>query len=167
MGRRSRKRGLADSGGPGERAREPAAPPGASAPAPARRTYRARRSEAPPAPWAPFPLVELAILAGLIAVVVALVVNAGTALGKTLLVGGFALIGIASLELALREHLAGYRSHTTLLAGAPGVLTLIVLGELTPLPRYAVLVAAAIVFGAAWRLLRALFLRRGGLSFRV
>ena len=37
---------------------------------------------------------------------------------------GVALAGLGGLEVAIREHLAGYRSHTTLLAG--GVFVVVV-----------------------------------------
>ena len=40
---------------------------------------------------------------------------------------GVVLGCLAGLELSLREHFAGYRSHTTLLAGTAFVLTVAVL----------------------------------------
>ena len=39
-----------------------------------------------------------------------------------MLVCGFALVTLASLELSLREHFSGYRSHSALLAGAAAVI---------------------------------------------
>ena len=47
--------------------------------------------------------------------------------GTALLVTGLALGSLAGLELSIREHFAGYRSHTLLLAGAAGVATLALL----------------------------------------
>ena len=70
--------------------------------------------------------------------------------------------------IALREHLAGYRSHTTLLAGAAAVAAVSALA-LGPGPHvvWALLLIAAIVFGLAFYGLRELFKRRsGGLGFR-
>ena len=48
-----------------------------------------------------------------------------TSLAVTLAPGrasGLALIGLASAEFAFREHFAGHRSHTTLLAAIPAVI---------------------------------------------
>ena len=165
MGRRSRKRSGAE---PGDvRASRPAAPPPASAPRvqrPARR--RSRLEEAPPAPWHPFPLVELAILAGLILIVVAVASDPGEP-RATLLFGGLALISIASLELAIREHFAGYRSHTTLLAAAAAVLVAVPLW-FTPLPQEVLLLVALAAGFAAFRALRTVFERRAeGMSWRA
>src|SRR4051794_33720123 len=115
MGRRSRKR----SGGAAPRADEPREP--APRRPPARPPSRhARIDEAPPAPWHPIPLVELTILAGIILIVLAVVIGGDSR--PVLLFGGLALVTVASLELAIREHLAGYRSHSSLLAGLVAVL---------------------------------------------
>jgi len=73
--------------------------------------------ERPPAPWGSFPLAELCVLAGIVALVVGIVGANPTAIGL-----GVVLAGLGGLEVSLREHLAGYRSHTTLLAGTAFVL---------------------------------------------
>src|SRR3954447_22582147 len=106
MGKRSRKRSLPPA------AERQAAPEPAPPPAPvAGPTRRARMDEAPKAPWSPFPLVELCILLGLILVVWGF---AGGGDRKGALLGcGFALVSLAGLELAIREHFAGFRSHST------------------------------------------------------
>jgi hypothetical protein len=66
----------------------------------------------------------------------------------------------------VREHLAGYRSHTTLLAGTLAVLVLAG-AFFARVPRPVMLAGAALVFVGAFALLRATFRRRsGGLSFR-
>ena len=49
-----------------------------------------------------------------------------------LLVTGLALGSLAGLELSIREHFAGYRSHTATLAGAAGVAVLAVLFYVVP-----------------------------------
>ena len=42
------------------------------------------------------------------------------------------LCSLAGLELAIREHFAGYRSHTLVLAAVPAVAVLAVLFYLAP-----------------------------------
>ena len=177
MGRRSRKRSVAagpERPGDGPPAPAPPARPKPSPPAPratpppagraARR--RARLEEAPKAPWHPFPLVELSILAGLVLIGVGFASDPGEP-RATLLFGGLALVSIASLELSIREHLAGYRSHTTLLSAAAAVAVAVPLW-FTPLPQEALLVVAVAAGIAAWRVLRAVFERRtGGMTWRA
>jgi hypothetical protein len=86
--------------------------------------------------------------------------------GGMMLAAAAALGSLAGLELAIREHFAGYRSHTTVLAAAPAVL---VLGALffAAAPRVVMLGAAIGVFATAYWALRELFKRRsGGYGFR-
>jgi hypothetical protein len=159
MGRRSRKRGA-------EPVRAPArqAPPPRPPSRPVRR--RAKLDEAPKAPWHPFPLVELSILAGLVLIVVAIASDPGEP-RATLLFGGLALVSLASLELAIREHFSGYRSHTTLLAAAAAVLVAVPLW-FTPLPQEVLLLVALAAGVAAFRALRTVFERRAeGMSWRA
>src|SRR4051812_21192929 len=120
MGRRSRKR---SAPAPPERHQPP---PAAPRPPAGPMSRRARLDEAPKPPWAPFPLVELCILGGLVLMVVGFVKGGNR--GGLLAVCGIGLVGVASLELAIREHLAGYRSHSSLLALAAGVATMALLG---------------------------------------
>jgi hypothetical protein len=164
MGRRSRKRTASE---PRARAApRPAAP--VSAPPRSQRPLRrhAKLDEAPKAPWHPFPLVELSILAGLVLIVVAFASDPGEP-RTTLLFGGLALVSLASLELAVREHFAGYRSHTALLAAAAAVMVAVPLW-FTPLPQEALLVVALAVAFAAFRALRTVFEKRAeGLSWRA
>ena len=172
MGRRSRKR--SGAGGAAARAERPAsgAPARAERPVaprppsakPMRR--RARLDEAPRSPWHPFPLVELSIFAGLVLVIVGFVSDPGEP-RTTLLFGGIALISIASLELSVREHFAGYRSHTALLAGAAALLVAVPLW-FSPVPQEAILVVAVLVALGAFRALRSVFERRAeGMSWRA
>ena len=74
--------------------------------------------ERPKAPWHPFPLVELAVLAGIVLLVLGLL-DYGSDRGRAMLVCGMLLGSLGGLDTALREHFAGYRSHTTVLAGDP------------------------------------------------
>jgi hypothetical protein len=139
-------------------AAEPAARTGAERPA------RRRRGERPPAPWGSFPLVELCVLLALIIGVAGFVTGGNR--GGVMLAAAAALGSLAGLEISLREHLAGYRSHTTVLAAAPTVLVMGVL-FFTQAPRWTMLAAGAIVFVTAYYLLRELFKRRsGGFGFR-
>jgi hypothetical protein len=159
MGRRSRKRGTT-----------PAARP-AHAPAPAQRAgvprdRRALMDEAPAAPWSPFPLVELCILLGLVLIVWGFA--GGGAREGLLLACGFTLVTLASLELAVREHFAGYRSHSALLAGVCALAAVVPLFFFTALPQVVLLAVGVAVFASAVALLRAAFrARAGGLGFRA
>jgi hypothetical protein len=78
------------------------------------------------------------------------------------------LAGLGGLEVAAREHFAGYRSHTTLLAGTVFVLVVGGLFYLTGLILAVCLGAGAVVFIATFFALRRAFQRAsGGLSFKV
>ncbi len=165
MGKRSRKR--ATGGGTAAR---PSAPSPAGRSAPARHAVpvdrRARGSQAPPAPWSPFPLVELCIFVGLVLLVVGFV--AGGDQRGPLLVGGFALVSISAVELAIREHFAGFRSHTTLLSAMIAIVPIVPLYVATALPQVVLLITGVVLFLVAFGLLRATFARRtGGLGFRA
>lgn len=162
MARRSRKRrrGSAAGGKPVARA---SADDAAPTPAPRRRS---RADDRPPAPWGSFPLVELVVLVALVMLVGGFIVS-GTR-GAVMVGTGLVLGSLAGLELSVREHLAGYRSHTLLLSGAAAVAVLAVLffgGLLPPLARVAV---AAAVFGVtAWWLTGAFRRRSGGYAVKV
>jgi hypothetical protein len=111
------------------------------------------------------PLVELAILLGLVLIVVGFVTG-GTS-GGLLVTGGIVLVSLASLELAVREHVSGYRSHSGLLAGAAAVGTGALL-YLVDVPRIAILLVAVVVGISAFAALRGMFQRKaGGLSWRA
>lgn len=156
MGRRSRKRSITAP------APLPAAPPPAASAAPAARRRRARIDERPPAPWGGFPLGELTTLAG----IVALGVGFGTGRYRLLAVG-LALVALAAMELSLREHLAGFRSHSSLLGLVAGAVTAAVLVAVQA-PRGLQVGLAAAAFAAAFLLARRAFARRtGGMGFRA
>ncbi len=117
----------------------------------------------PPAPWGSFPLAELTILGGIVALVVGLFGGGPTAIGI-----GVVLAGLGGMEVAVREHLAGYRSHTTLLAGAVFVLVVGLLFYVAKLVLAVCLAIGAVAFAATFVLLRRAFQRAsGGLAFRV
>ena len=151
----------------GRRSRQRAAQPASAPPPEPPRTPRrhARVDEAPKAPWHPVPLVELSILLGLVLIVVGFFTRGET--GGILVTGGIVLVSLASLELAVREHITGYRSHSALLAGAAAVLVG-ALGFVVGLPQIAILLVAVIVGISAFAALRGMFRRKaGGLTWRA
>jgi hypothetical protein len=107
--------------------------------------------------------VELSILAGNVLAVL------GYATDRPwLMAAGFALILLAALEVSIREHLAGYRSHSVLLAAVLAVALAAAAFLLTAVPQPAILVLAVVSGGVAFGGLRELFRRRsGGLGFRA
>ncbi|MFL5912252.1 MAG: hypothetical protein ACJ768_16975 [Gaiellaceae bacterium] len=179
MGRRSRKRGYSGSAGESrsvtttraqrDAARERRAARAASGEKPARRRPgRPSIEERPPAPWGSFPLVELIVLAAIGLFVAGLIIRGVQ--GGVMVISALVLGSLAGLELSIREHLAGYRSHSTLLAGAAGVAagmaTFFAAGH--DAGRVAFLPVGLGVFLTAFWFLRQTFKRRsGGLGFRA
>ena len=154
MGRRSRARRAA-----GIAPASPTPPPATPRPAPL-------SDERPKAPWHPFPLVELCVLVGIVLIVLGLIVGFDSDRGQLALVCGVLLASLGGLDTALREHFNGYRSHSSLLAGLPGVVAAAAL-FFASAPWIAVAVGAALVFALAFWGFRTAFRRRsGGLSFR-
>jgi hypothetical protein len=124
---------------------------------------RAVAEEPPPAPWGSFPLIELCVLSGIIMLVLGAFVVGGDR-GPILIAAGLALGSIGGLELSIREHLAGYRSHTLVLAGVPALIVLGLLFYLAPagLPALARAAIGLAVFAVAAALLTRLFSSRSG-----
>ncbi len=73
----------------------------------------------PQAPWHPLPLSELLILVGAVAAIIAFTRKP---LDPALLIVGLAAVAVGTLEVTLREHLGGFRSHTLLLALIPPIV---------------------------------------------
>lgn len=136
MAKRKKQRGRARSSGapsaPARRTREPR-----NAPPPGPRELGAYGAR-PQAPWHPWPLAELLIFVGALAIAIGMI--RGPERNLTTIVAGIALVLIGTLEVSVREHLSGYRSHTMLLAVVPVVAlhSVIVLGlaSLTTIPRW-------------------------------
>jgi hypothetical protein len=167
MGRRSRKR-ASEPVAPPEPRDPPAVGGRASIPpaAPRTATYKARREDAPQPPWAPFPLTELCILLSIVLLAIGFLFADGERRG-VLLGGGFLLVTLAAGELSLREHFAGYRSHTSLLAGICAILAALPFW-LAPIPQEIVLVVGIVAFVAGVFGFRRAFMRRsGGVGFRA
>lgn len=130
---------------------------------PPKRGRGSDREERPPAPWGSFPLQELSVLVGLVLLVVGAIRGA-----PGLVTIGVGITCLGALELTLREHLAGYRSHSMLLAG---VVFVIVVGGFFYFSGLVLLVClgiGAVAFAATVLWMRAVFRRAsGGLSFKV
>lgn len=127
----------------------------------------AAADERPPAPWGSFPLVEIAVLVGIVILLIGLI--GGGERGALLIGIGLGLAGLGGLELAIREHFAGYRSHSTLLAGIPAIAVLALLfyagpESLPPLARVGI--AAAIFAGSAYGL-ALMFRRKSGVAVKL
>jgi hypothetical protein len=157
MGRRSRKRGESTRAERDAARRARAASP----------TPRPRRAtgERPRAPWGSFPLSELVILLGIVLILWGAARGSG---GEEMLAAGLVIASLGGGELALREHMAGYRSHSSLLAGVTAfvAVTVVALG-LGPVQIWVLVVLGVAVFGATFYAMRELFKRRsGGLGFR-
>jgi hypothetical protein len=155
MGRRSRKRGESTRAERDAARRERAAAP----------EPRRRASGRPRAPWGSFPLSELVILLGILLIAWGALRGSG---GEEMLVSGLVIASLGGGELALREHLAGYRSHSSLLAGAAAFVTVTVVAlGLGPVKVWILTLVGIAVFGATFYAMRELFKRRsGGLGFR-
>jgi hypothetical protein len=182
MGKRSRKRGASEGAdvsptGTSREERDAARRRRAQAASRARELgdspRRARRGrptidERPPAPWGNFPLVEIAVLLAIVLFVSGLVIGGND--GRIMLTGALGLGSLAGLELSIREHFAGYRSHTTLLAAAAAFAAMAATFFATgrgDLARALLLPVAGTVFLVVWWGLREIFKRRsGGLGFR-
>jgi hypothetical protein len=117
--------------------------------------------QAPPAPWGSFPLIELLVLIGLVLFVVGFFFVEGSR-GTSLFVTGLAIASLAGLELSIREHLAGFRSHSLLLAGAVGLAVMLGLHYLAGLSPALSVGAGVIVAALAFSGLAAEFRRRTG-----
>ncbi|HEY7633433.1 MAG TPA: hypothetical protein VH817_22215 [Thermoleophilaceae bacterium] len=120
-----------------------------------------------PAPWGPFPLTELVVLLAIGLLIGAFVVRGER--GRTMLAAGLLLGSLGGLEVSIREHFAGYRSHTTIFAAAAGVLTIVVVTlVIHPIKLWIVALVALAMFCLTFYLAREAFKRRsGGVGFKA
>lgn len=103
------------------------------------------------------------ILAGIVALVVGVIGGHPTAIGV-----GVALAGLGGLEVAIREHFAGFRSHTTLLAGSAFVLSTGLVFYVGGQVLAVALAVGAVAFALVFFIARRAFQRAsGGLSYRI
>jgi hypothetical protein len=136
-----------------------------------------RGGQRPEAPWGSFPLTELVVLLAMVLLVVGFfVLGLDDARGRIAFGAGLALGTLAGLETAIRDHFAGYRSHSTLLAAAAGVGVMIAINlalrALVPTAAVTLILSitfaiGVLVFGFAFTALRRAFqTRSGGATFR-
>ena len=150
------------------RPREPAPAAKPASPGQAAERKRAAAEDTrPPAPWGSFPLVEICVLVGIILLVAGLIMGGeqgGLAIGV-----GIGLAALGGLELAIREHFAGFRSHSTLLAGVPAIAVLGFLFYAGPesIPPVARLGIAAVVFVGAFFGFQGMFKRKAGVAVKL
>jgi hypothetical protein len=127
---------------------------------------RAGADQRPPAPWGDFPLSEIVVFIGILLLIAGFFVSPPQ--GFVMIAVGLVLGSLAGLELSIREHLAGYRSHTLLLAAAVGVPIFGVLFVATKIPAPICIGAGLVAFGgSAWLFTNAFRRRSGGALFRL
>jgi hypothetical protein len=115
--------------------------------------------ERPQAPWHPLPLSELLIFVGAIGFFIGL--TRGISSGGPPLIAGLVAVVIGTVEVTLREHLSGYRSHTIVLAALPVIvldsLLVLVISPLSTAVKLILVVVDVGVFISLFRLLRVRF----------
>jgi drug/metabolite transporter (DMT)-like permease len=116
--------------------------------------------ERPPPPWHPLPLSELLIFVGVVGVVIAML--RGPESNGALLAAAIAAVVIGTVEVAVREHMSGFRPHTTLLAVIPAIVfysaVVLVAAAVGGAPRwldYVLLPIAVAIVAICFKLLRA------------
>ena len=133
---------------------------------PARRRRAASLDERPPAPWGNVPLVELVVLAGIVMLVIGFVSGGQT--GTVLIAAGAILCSLAGLELSIREHFGGFRSHTFVLSGAVFVALLAALYFLVPSLWLPIALAISLLGSVTTAVcLTRVFQRRSGRAFKL
>ena len=96
--------------------------------------------ERPPGVFGGLPISEFAIFAGLICLVVA-GINHGAATIEVAIL----LVALGTTEVAAREHLSGFRSHTTMLALMPAVIVEAIYALVIGVPTQRILLLAPVV----------------------
>jgi hypothetical protein len=126
---------------------------------------RAGHEGRPSPPWGSFPLSEIVVFVGVLLLIAGFFVSPPQ--GFVMIAVGLVLGSLAGLELSIREHFAGYRSHTLLLSAAVGVPIFGVLFVATGVPIPICVAAGAVAFGgSAWLFTQAFRRRSGGAIFR-
>jgi hypothetical protein len=113
--KKQRRRAREASGAQVGRATPAAEPSPTAAPAPRHPSHLEVRDGVPrpDAIWAPFPLTEIGMAVGIVIFLI------GFAGAPALLLAGVGVLVVVVSELCLREHFAGFRSHSILLALLP------------------------------------------------
>ena len=129
---------------------EPREPATAATPATPRHPSRLEIRDGVPRPdpiWAPFPLTEIGLVVGLVLFVV------GFAGAPRVLLAGVGVLVVVVAELCLREHFAGFRSHSILLAMLPVTIVhlgLVVIGDVQWRGPLALAIDLALAGALAW-----------------
>lgn len=119
--------------------------------------------ERPPAPWGSLPLGPLAVLTGLVLVVIGFIGS-----NPVQLAIGVALGSLGGLELSIREHFSGFRSHTTLLAGFVFVISVGLTFYVARLVLWqCLLIGFALAIPSFWVLRKKFEKASGGLSYKL
>ncbi len=119
--------------------------------------------ERPPAPWGNIPLGPLAVLAGLVFIVIGVIGG-----NPAQLAIGCGLGALGGLELSLREHFSGFRSHTTLLAGFTFVIVVGLTYFVATIVLWAcLLIGLAVAIPTFWWLRRRFEKASGGLTYKL
>ncbi len=126
---------------------------------------RAGADARPQALWGDFPLSEIVVFIGILLLIAGFFVAPPQ--GFVMIAVGLGLGSLAGLELSVREHFAGYRSHTLLLSAAIAVPVFGVLFLASDTATPICIAVAVAVFGfAAWSFTQAFRRRSGGAPFR-
>jgi hypothetical protein len=104
--------------------------------------------------------VELCVLAGIVLLILG-VLDYGSERGRAMLIAGMALGSLGGLDTVAREHFAGFRSHSLVLAGVPTVALAAIL-YFAGVPWPVVVLGAAGAFAASLVLLVRAYRRRAG-----
>jgi len=108
-------------------------------------------------------LVQISVLASLVLIVLGAINK-----NAVQLVIGLGLGSLGGLELAIREHFAGYRSHTTLMAGMVYVIALGLTFFVAKLVLWQCMVIGVALAALAFWQLREKFKRAsGGLTYKL
>ena len=117
----------------------------------------------PPPIWGNIPVTQVAVLGGIILLVMGMIQS-----NPVPAFAGLALGSVGGLELSIREHFTGYRSHTTLLAGTVFIIVVALAFFLAKLVLWiCLLIGLAFALPAGWLILQAFKRKSGGLNYRV
>ncbi len=104
--------------------------------------------------------MELCALAGIVLLILGLL-DLDSERGRLFLITGMVLGSLAGLDTSLREHFSGYKSHSTVLAGVPAVITAAAV-YFAELPWPVVVLGAIAAFAIGFTLLARAYRRKAG-----